>query len=231
MIEPNASHRAPFSPHDRPLPPSLTRWAVERTLARCGRSLGLSPLRVRAVLVDALLAPIHRSFGGVGPGTVRVGAELGARRSLRLGGLRLFVPDTGALVDPSCVTLVHREPLGSVRVRAGVAFGVRGDLRRAAVRNGVTLDVAEHLLKSVVSAVGLLQAPAGGLVRAHLDGSAWEAMRVVEVVPRVGSPVRQIGLGDARLLVGEVLVGERVGVALPRQDWLTPVLRWAGEPG
>ena len=231
VIEPNASTRASNDRYDRPAAPSLTRWTVARTLRRKGASTGLHPLLVQAILVDALLAPVHRAFDGCADGTIRLGAELGSRRLLRLGGLRVYVPDEGALVDPSMVTLVHREPLGAVRVRAGVSFGERADLHRAARKHGVCPELAVGLVGAVVASVGLLQVPVGAMVRAHLDGHSWEAMRVVEVVGGGGPSVRHIGLPDARLLVGEVFVGERVGVALPRQDWLTPVLRWAGEPG
>jgi len=211
--------------------PTLARWAVERALHRRGASLGLEPLAVRAVLLRALLIPVRQGFGVVSEGTVRLGCGSGPRILLRMGGHRLLVPAQPGALDPASVTLVHRAPVGSVRVATHMRFGERPALEAAARAQGLCPQVGVGLLGAVVAQLGLVQVPTGARVRGHLERGRWEALRMVDVVPRVGSPVRQITLSDARHLVQDVRAGERVGVALPRQDWLTPLLHWVARPG
>lgn len=211
--------------------PSLTRWAVERALHRHGAALGLDPVQARAVLLDALTRPIRAAFGPVSGGTVRLGATHVGRTLLRLDGLRVWVPSLPGELDAANLVVVHRAAMGAVRVRVGLHLGRRDALEAAARHHGLCPELPVGLLAAVVASLGKLHAPAGAVVKAHLGRDGWHAMRLVDVVREVRAPVRELGLLDARLLVDDARVGQQVGVSLPGDDWLTPLLFWAAQPG
>ena len=212
-------------------PEGVRQWAVERALQQAAVRGRVHPVQLRSVLVDALLEPLRRAFEPccsthrTDTGTIRLGGGPERRRLVRLAGLRLLLPQ-GEALDPGNVTLIRRSLHGGVQVRTGVAFGQPSTLARAAVRRGLHGQVAVDAIDASVRALALLGLPLGSGVRARHTADGWVPLRVVDVVRDVGTPVSQIGLPEARLLVAGTEVGEQVGVSLPTEDWLTPVLTW-----
>lgn len=208
---------------------------VDRALHGLARRAGVAASDLARVLrlglVGSLADPLGVEPGG--DGHVLLGLYPGVRRVVRVCGLELRVPLSDALgLSPNNVTVVHRMGGRTVKVCHDVRFGRPEALRHAALRLGLPLELGVDAVEVALRELGRLSRPHAVVAAIYFaDHRGWDLYRFLQVVPRVVDPERHLDLRRAREFEADSDYGDMVGVSLPTQDWLTPVLCWAGGAG
>jgi hypothetical protein len=193
------------------------------------RRCGGDPVRLQAVFRHHLAATVDGAFPKDPPrsGIVTLGLHRGERLRLRVGAvlLRTPLPESSELI-PASVTLVHRDR-GSLRMAHQIRFGAPAHLRAAARAVGTSSSLGVDAIEGVVRELGRCLEPHAPVAALYEDPVlGWEAYRFLEVRHRVHDPDRHVALDRARTLEPTCGPGDLIGLSLPVQDWLTPLLSW-----
>lgn len=226
-----------FQAPSQRLPLGVAVQRVERALARVTEDQDVEPYLLRRVLARALVGVIRDAFGeriaGLCPGRtlfcgeVLVGLQGGRRRVVFLDGQRVAVSLTDPpQLCPHSTTLLWRYE-GMVHVAHDARFGLPTDLRMAAASLETDPELPVAAIEAVVCELGrALETLAPVAAFFVPEETGWDAFRFLEVRARALDPRTEIGLERARALEPDSQIGDLVGLNLPHQDWLTPLLCW-----
>ncbi|MFK7928633.1 MAG: hypothetical protein AB8H79_10635 [Myxococcota bacterium] len=209
--------------------------AVDRAIQDYLQHRSDSAVDLARVLRLGLIAPIGRRLG-VEPGDggqLLLGLSGGPRTSVRACGYTVQLPVGESLgLSPNAVTVAHRRAGQTVALQHDVRFGQPGTLRRAAEDLGLCPSLGADAVEVVLRELGALVRPRALLAAVYFaDYRGWDVYRFLRVVSRVRDPEREVGVERARELEHGSALGDMVGVSLPAQDWLSPLLLWAAGAG
>ena len=170
---------------------------------------------------EAACAPPHRRR------PILLGLQGGTKVVVPVAGLhvQLSTHET-ALLSPQAVTPFVRVD-GGLRAGPDVGFGDPDHLIAAARVVGATSELGVDALRAVLRELARASCPRGAVTARFVGvGLGWQCFHLVEVVDFVRDPGAQLGIAQARALDPASEIGDLLGLSLPPQDWLTPLLLW-----
>lgn len=210
---------------------------VEVALRRFCERAGWSSLHVRHVFAAAIRAALlgalddeqaeAASAAGSDRRAILLGLGPGPRVPVPVSGLRLLVSvSEQAALAPHAVTPFVRLGDG-MRAAAEVGVGDPDHLVAAARIVGASQELGLDALRAILRELARLTCPRGTVTARFLGESlGWQSFHLVEVVGTVRDPAAQIAHEHAVGLDPDSQIGDLLGLSLPSQDWLTPLLLW-----